>query len=285
MSRSLFHQKPNVYVGEVVVKVQDLERSIKFYQEIIGLKVLRQEERRAELTADGKTALVTIEQPADVVAHVGRTSGLYHFAILLPSRADLSVFLRHLLETKYYFGASDHLVSEALYLSDPDGNGIEVYHDRAPSEWTWNGGKVAMVTDPLDGEGILAESNAAWQGLSADTLMGHIHLHVADQIKAEQFYTKLLGFKTVSDYPQASFMSTGDYHHHIAVNTWQGVGAPPTPENSVGLSWYSLVFPDEAARSQTVAQLELHQAPLKHGTDYVETSDPAGNRIRLVVGA
>ncbi len=282
---SQFHQKPHVYVGEVVLKVQDLERSIKFYQEIIGLQVLSQDERQAALTADGKTTLVTIVQPEGVKPHAGRSSGLYHYAILLPSRAALSVFLRHLVETGVHFGASDHLVSEALYLNDPDGNGIEVYRDRDPSEWTWKNGKVEMLTDPLDGRGILEESDAPWNGLPADTVMGHIHLHVGDQAKAEQFYTGLLGMKTVAYYPQASFMSTGDYHHHIAINTWQGAGAPPTPEDSAGLSWYTLVYPDEAARAEAVKLLEQASAPIKPVAGDYETNDPSGNRIRLVVSA
>ncbi len=280
-----FHQKPNVYVGEVVVNVMDLDRSVKFYQDIIGLRVLNRTERRAALTADGKTPLVTVEQPADVTPATGRTSGLYHFAILLPSRADLSVFLRHLLETGSHFGASDHLVSEALYLNDPDGNGIEVYRDRDPSEWSWQSGKVQMVTDPLDGQGILAESDAPWTGLPAGTLMGHIHLHVGDQEKAEQFYTGLLGMNTVAYYPQASFMSTGDYHHHIAINTWKGVGAPAARENSVGLGWYSLVYPDEAAREDAAVRLEHAGAPVERTAGGFETQDPSGNRIRLVISA
>lgn len=278
-----FHRKPNVYVGEVTIKVKDLERSIAFYQTIIGLQVLDKANGRAVLTVNGKTPLVTLEQPENVVPKAGRTSGLYHFAILLPSRADLSVFLRHLLQTGYPLGAADHYVSEALYLDDPDGNGIEVYRDRSADEWIWKNGMVNMATEQLDAQGILAASDAEWEGLPAETLMGHIHLHVADLHKAEEFYTKGLGFERVATYPQAVFLSTGKYHHHIAINTWQGVGAPPPSINSVGLKWYTLVFPDMSVREAAVKQLQQIGAPVKKEQDYYLTNDPAGNQIRLVV--
>ncbi len=278
-----FHQAPNIFVGEVNIKVKDLDNAITFYQNIIGFKVLEKTDGKAVLTTDGKTPLLTLEQPADVIPKAGRTSGLYHFAILLPTRADLSVFLRHLILTRYPFGASDHYVSEALYITDPDGNGIEVYRDRPSDEWTWNNGFVEMATVQLDGEGILAESDAEWKGLPDGTLMGHIHLHVADLEKAEEFYNKGLGFETVCYYPQAAFVSTGGYHHHIAINTWQGVGAPTPPKNSVGLNWYTLVFPDQASRDKVITQLKTLGAPITAEADYYVTSDPSGNQIRLMM--
>jgi catechol 2,3-dioxygenase len=278
-----FHQEPNIFVGEVNIKVKNLDHSLDFYQNIMGFQVLEKAGRKAVLTTDGKTALVTLEQPEGVVAKIARTSGLYHFAILLPSRADLSVFLRHMVQTGYPLGAADHYVSEALYLNDPDGNGIEVYRDRPSAEWDWNNGLVEMATEELDGNGILAESDAEWSGLPAGTLMGHIHLHVADLKKAEQFYTKGLGFEIVSYYPQAAFLSTGGYHHHIAINTWQGEGAATPPINSVGLNWYSLVFPDEAARENAIKQLKQLGALITEEADFFITSDPSGNQIRLVI--
>jgi catechol 2,3-dioxygenase len=278
-----FHSKPYVYVGEVNIKVKDLENSVAFYETIIGLQVLEKGEGRAVLTADGETPLVTLEQPEDVISKAGRTTGLYHFAILLPTRADLSVFLRHLLETGYPLGAADHYVSEALYLNDPDGNGIEVYRDRPADEWTWKNGMVDMATEQLDAQGILAASDAEWKGLPAETLMGHIHLHVADLQQAEEYYTKGLGFERVATYPQAAFLSTGKYHHHIAINTWQGVGAPTPPRNSIGLNWYTLVFPDTSVREAVVKQLQQLGAPITKEHDYYLTNDPAGNQIRLVV--
>ncbi len=184
---SKFHKKPNLYLGEISLKVKNLSQSLLFYQQIIGLKVLKQSDKRAVLTADRKTPLVILEQLDQVEEKTTRTSGLYHFAILLPSRKDLSVFLRHLLETRYPFGAADHLVSEALYLNDLDGNGIEVYTDRPSEQWAWKDGLVKMATLELDGAGILAESNAPWEGLPEGTIMGHMHLHVSDLEKAKEF--------------------------------------------------------------------------------------------------
>jgi catechol 2,3-dioxygenase len=278
-----FHQKPNIYVGEVNIKVKNLDSALTFYQSIMGFQVLEKTDRKAALTTDGKTTLVTLEQPENAISKEGRMSGLYHFAILLPSRADLSVFLRHFLGTGYPLGAADHYVSEALYINDPDGNGIEVYRDRPSKEWTWKNGLVDMATEELDGNSILAESDAEWKGLPEGTVMGHIHLHVGDLKKAEEFYTKGLGFEIVSHYPQALFLSTGRYHHHIAINTWQGVGAPASPQNSVGLNWYTLVFPDEAAREKTLHQLQQLGSPVQKETEYFVVSDPSGNQIRLLV--
>nr|WP_263324043.1 VOC family protein [Neobacillus sp. Marseille-Q6967] len=278
-----FHQEPNIYVGEVSIKVKNLEKSLAFYKEMIGFQVLKKTDQKAVLTTNGKTALLTLEQPENVISKPERTAGLYHFAILLPTRADLSVFLRHIVQKGYPLGAADHYVSEALYLNDPDGNGIEVYRDRPSKEWTWKNGLVDMATEQLDGNGILAESDAVWTGLPAGTLMGHIHLHVGDLKKAEEFYTRGLGFEIVSYYPQAVFLSTGKYHHHIAINTWQGAGAPTPPENSVGLSWYTLVFPSETERDNAVKQLQQVGAPIRNEEGHIETKDPSGNRIRLLI--
>jgi catechol 2,3-dioxygenase len=278
-----FHQAPNIYVGEVNINVKNLDYSLNFYQNILGFQVMEKSDGKAVLTTDGKTPLLTIEQPKEVVAKTGRTSGLYHFALLLPSRADLSVFLRHMIQTGYPLGAADHYVSEALYLNDPDGNGIEVYRDRPSSEWRWNNGLVEMATEELDGNGIIAESEAEWTALPAGTLMGHIHLHVGDLKKAEEFYTKGLGFGIVSYYPQAAFLSTGKYHHHIAINTWQGEGASTPPKNSVGLNWYSLVFPNEIVRDNAIEQLKQLGFSVTQEADFYITSDPSGNQIHLTL--
>lgn len=232
-----FHREPNTFVGQVNLKVQKLERALTFYQEVIGFKVLERTERKANLTADGKTILLSLEQPDNVVQMQGKTTGLYHFALLLPTRSDLANIVQHFVDIGLRFGSSDHLVSEALYLSDPDGNGIEIYRDRDPSNWEWNIGEVRMAVDPLNFSDLLSgRKQQEWNGLPADTVMGHIHLHVSDLRKTEQFYIKGLGFEVVNRYGnQALFISTGKYHHHIGLNTWNGVGAPQSPENSVGL--------------------------------------------------
>jgi catechol 2,3-dioxygenase len=277
-----FHQEPLTFVGTVNLKVQNLERSLLFYKEVIGFKVLEQTERTASLTADGKTALLTLEQPEDIVPKSGRTTGLYHFAILLPTRADLANIVQHFADIGLRLGSSDHLVSEALYFSDTDGNGIEIYADRPASEWGWNNGQVNMAVDPLDFKDLLSvKRDHPWNGLPAETVMGHIHLHVSELSKTEEFYTKGLGFEVVSRFGnQALFISTGKYHHHIGLNTWNGVGAPPPAANSVGLESYTLVLPTEEKRKQIADQLKSIGAPVTE--DFV-TEDPSGNRILLEV--
>jgi catechol 2,3-dioxygenase len=280
-----FHHEPITFVGQVNLKVQNLERSLAFYKEVIGFKVLAQTDRSANLTADGKTVLLSIEQPNNVVTKQGRTTGLYHYALLLPKRSDLAKIVRHFLEIGLQFGSSDHLVSEALYLSDPDGNGIEIYIDRDPSEWVWENGKVDMAVDPLNFPDLLAEGKQqSWKGLPAGTVMGHIHLHVSELKKTEEFYIKGLGFEVVNRYgAQALFISDGKYHHHIGLNTWNGVGAPTPAPNSVGLESFTLILANEEKRNELIAQLKNIGASVTEEKGSFVTTDPSGNRIYLQV--
>lgn len=280
-----FHQKPITFVGQINLKVKDLKRSIAFYEKVIGFQLMEQTDSSASFTADGKTVLLAIEQPKDVIPKQGRTTGLYHFAILLPERSDLAKIVQHFLKIGLHFGSSDHLVSEALYLSDPDGNGIEVYRDRQPSEWEWKKGEVKMTVDPLNFEDLLSGlEQETWNGLPAGTVMGHIHLHVADLKKAEDFYLNGLGFEVVCRYGhQATFISDGKYHHHIALNTWNGVGAPTPQVNSVGLASYTLILSDKEKVDKIVAQLEKQGASVTKEHDSYVTTDPSGNKIILKV--
>ncbi len=281
-----FHGKPNTFVSQVHLNVQDLQRSLDFYQNIIGFKILEQTERKAVLTADGKTPLVIIEQPEHVIPKQRRTTGLYHYALLLPNRADLAKVILHMIKTQYPLqGGSDHLVSEALYLADPDGNGIEIYCDRPSSSWKWNGDEVVMATEPMNVESIVKEDDGKpWTGLPADTIMGHIHLHVAEFKKVEEFYCHGLGFEIVCRYGgQALFISTGGYHHHIGLNTWNGVGVPAPIENSVGMSSYTVVFPNEEARKEAVARISTMGAIVTEERGSLLTHDPSGNKIELRV--
>ncbi|WP_274364735.1 VOC family protein [Paenibacillus thermotolerans] len=279
-----FHREPYTFVGQVNLKVQSLERALTFYRKVIGFKVLDRTETKANLTADGKTVLLSVEQPEHAVPKQGRTTGLYHFALLLPSRSDLAQIVLHFSEMGIPVGSSDHLVSEALYLSDPDGNGIEIYRDREPSEWNWSNGEVDMAVDPLNFRDLLSGvTPEPWNGLPAGTVMGHIHLHVSELGKTEQFYIQGLGFEVVNRYgSQALFISTGKYHHHIGLNTWNGVGAPRPPENSAGLESFTLHLPDEAARERVAAQLRSIGASVTEDNGVLVTADPSGNRIRLL---
>mgnify|MGYP002223857580 CR=1 FL=1 len=280
-----FHSKPNTYVGHVNIKVQNLERSLTFYKEVLGFQILEQIDQTVKLTTDGKTSVLSIEQPKNVVPKQGNTTGLYHFALLLPKRSDLADIVHHFAEIGIRYGSSDHLVSEALYLSDPDGNGIEIYIDRDPSEWTWSNGEVAMAVDPLNFEDLLSERNQkSWKGLPVGTVMGHIHLHVSELKKTEQFYSKGLGFEVVNRFGnQALFISTGKYHHQIALNTWAGVGAPTPPLNSVGLESFTIVLADEATRNNVIARLKSIGVSVTEENGSVITNDPSGNRIYLKI--
>jgi len=280
-----FHREPITFVGQVNLKVLDLERSLTFYKEIIGFKVLEQTERTASLSADGKTTLLSIEQPLNVSPKVGRTTGLYHYALLLPKRSDLAKIVHHFMENGVRFGSSDHLVSEALYLSDPDGNGIEIYIDRDPSEWEWNNGEVEMTVDPLNFTDLLSGGKQqSWKGLPAETVMGHIHLHVSELKKTEEFYVNGLGFEVVNRFGyQALFISSGKYHHHIGLNTWNGVGAPSPSENSVGLESFTLMLPNEDTRMALIENLKKIGAEVIEENQTIITIDPSGNRILLRV--
>ncbi|MGJ9458335.1 VOC family protein [Oceanobacillus sp. CF4.6] len=281
-----FHSKPTTFVGHVNIKVENLERSLQYYREIIGFDILEQTSQKAKLTTDGKTSILSLEQPEDVIPKQGRTTGLYHFALLLPEKIDLANIVVHLSEKGVRFGSADHLVSEALYLHDPDGNEIEIYIDRDPTEWIWNGKEVAMAVDPLDFERLLTNRvpGKSWNGMPEDTLMGHIHLHVSELEKTEEFYVKGLGFDVVSRYGrQALFLSKDKYHHHIGVNTWNGVGAPKPLENSVGMESFTLILPNEEAINETIDSLQKIGVPVNVVEGRQITYDPSGNRIELTI--
>ncbi|WHZ01014.1 VOC family protein [Neobacillus sp. YX16] len=281
-----FHSKPTTFVGHVKIKVENLGLSLKFYQEALGFDILEQTASTAKLTTDGKTSILSLEQPANAIPKQGRTTGLYHFAILLPERTDLANIVIHLVNKGIKFGSSDHLVSEALYLNDPDGNGIEIYIDRVPSEWSWKGEEVAMTVDPLDFENLLTtvKPGGKWQGMPEGTVMGHIHLHVSELKKTEEFYVKGLGFDVVNRYGgQALFLSSGKYHHHIGVNTWNGVGAPTPSLNSVGLESFTLILPNEEARNKCVSNLKKIGANVMEVNYSFITHDPSGNKVELSI--
>jgi catechol 2,3-dioxygenase len=250
----------DAHIGSVTLTVTRLDQSLAFYLSALGLILQQREGNRALLSTDGGDTLVELVERRDAVPRPRRASGLYHFAILVPSRAALGRSLRRLLQQGWQLtGAADHLVSEALYLDDPDGLGIEIYRDRPRSSWRVNHGELVMSTDPLDLESLAEEPGAEeiWSGLDHGTVIGHVHLHVPQLPEAEAFYTGQIGFTpTVRRYPGALFVAAGGYHHHMGLNTWAGVGAPPPPPNAVGLDRFTVVgsglqprdFVDEATR-------------------------------------
>ncbi len=282
-----FSIHPDTNIGAVFLTVSDLDRSEKFYRDVLGFKPLERENDTLPLTADGKTPLLSLKSDPGAQPRPPHTTGLYHFAILVPERKDLARSILRIIETKYPIqGAADHLVSEALYLADPDGNGIEIYHDRPRDTWTFRNSQVRMATNPLDFDGVLAEVGPApqpWNGLWVGTRIGHMHLNVGNLAEAEAFYHDLLGFDIMARLGGgALFISAGGYHHHIGLNTWEGVGAPPPPAGTVGLRHFEISLPDEAEFEKLGKGLQKAGVALEEEMDNVLLfHDPFQNGVML----
>ncbi len=277
---------PDSDIGKVALAISDLERSIQFYTQSLGLVLFGRDEKTARLGAGENEFLELTEVPK--AQHHPRTTGLYHFAILVPSRSALAQVIQHLAETETPLGgAADHLVSEALYLADPDENGIEIYRDRPRSEWKFSNGQVEMATNPLDLDGILSEVNgesAEWQEIAPQTRMGHIHLKVANVEESVGFYGEVLGFQLTARYgPSAAFVSAGGYHHHIGMNTWESRGAPPPPPNTVGLQYYTIRLPDQPSLDRLTERIRQAGTPLEVKPEGTFVADPSKNGIMLTV--
>lgn len=275
---------PAPHIGRVALSVADLERSVRYYTESIGLAVLAREGGEARLAAGDRMLLLLREQPG--ARPVARATGLYHFALLLPTRRDLGRTLRHLLDTRVSIGGyADHAVSEAIYLTDPDGHGIEIYRDRPRSEWAYPDGRLKMTVDPFDFGGVLAEVRdeaGEWTGLPAGTMIGHIHLQVTSIAATEQFYTGPLGFDLIVRYGAgATFLAANGYHHHLGANTWAGVGLPPAPADAARLLWYEIVLPDADAVAAIAGQLAETGYPFEREDERLWVTDPSGIRILL----
>jgi catechol 2,3-dioxygenase len=228
-------------IGGAGLVVRDLAACLAFYRDAIGLSVLSADAAGAVLGAGGVGFLELIHRP-DALEDDPRAAGLFHTAFLLPSRADLADWLAHALTKRVRLeGASDHSVSEAIYLSDPEGNGVEIYADRARALWSWQGGEVAMGTARLDLDGLIAAHSAhGWRGAPAGTRIGHVHLRVGDVATARRFWMEQVGLDLVRGMPSAAFLSSGGYHHHIAANTWQSQGAGPRDPRRAGLAYVAL---------------------------------------------
>lgn len=270
-------------VDAVDLTVTDLARALELYQGVLGLRVLRREGAVAHLGAE--RAILRLHEDPRAPQRPRGASGLYHVAYLLPDRAHLGRLIRRFIDLRHPVeGASDHFVSEALYLSDPDGNGIEVYADRPRERWTRTDGSVTMTTKPLDIESLLhAAGDEPYAGAPDGTKVGHVHLQVSDVPRAEAFYRDALGLDVTARYgPDASFLSAGGYHHHVAVNAWGSRGGPRAPDGAIGLLEYALRVPDAAALDALAERLQKAGAPVaREGADVV-TSDPSGNRVRVV---
>lgn len=280
---------PGTHVGIVSLTVSDLDRSLGYYTAGIGLQILSRQGSEATLGPGGVPLLVLKEQPgAREWPRAGRGyTGLYHLAILLPTRADLGRWLRHWIEMGNPVpGQGDHLVSEALYLEDPDLHGIEIYRDRPRNEWIWDNGRIRMGTGPIDIRGLIDEANLEkkpWEGMPAGTCVGHIHLQVGDIVKTKAFYQDVLGFDVVAEMPTALFMSAGGYHHHVGANTWHSLGAGSPPETSVRLTSYTIELPNEKVMKSVLERLQAADVPHTRSGSSATVNDPWDNTIVLQV--
>jgi len=282
---------PDTHVGMLSLTVSDMERSLRFYGDEIGFEILTAEGDTAVLGVAGVPVLTLTERAGASEWPRGGQSytGLYHFAILLPTRSDLGAWVKHWLDRGHPIGQGDHLVSEALYLEDPDGHGIEMYRDRPRDSWQWDNGRVRMAADPVDIEGMINEAERegkVFTKLPAGTRLGHMHLQVGDIPEAARFYTKILGFDLVAEMPTALFVSAGGYHHHIGMNVWHSRGAGQAPDNSVRLNFFTIHLPSTEALQEVLQRVEAAGVSYTRSDDGTAViDDPWGNRALLVVGS
>jgi catechol 2,3-dioxygenase len=270
-------------IGGVCLQVGDLQRSVRFYERVIGLEAHHLSADTAALAPHGAARpLVTLRTAPGVKPAQRGAFGLYHFAILLPDRAALGRFAAHLASVGVRVATADHLVSETFYLWDPDGLGIEVYADRPRGEWQVRGRELAMTTEPLNVASVIAAAGGeAWSGMPPATTIGHVHLHVGSLELAEAFYHRALGFdKTVWSYPGALFMSAGGYHHHLATNVW-APGPAPDPDRAQLLDW-ALVVPSAGDADDIGQRLRADGYSATDGPGGVTAVDPWQTRIRIL---
>lgn len=274
------------HVGAVTLQVSDLERSTSFYRDLLGFEEISTDASGVVLGV-GNTPLVVLRGGARGPLRARRL-GLYHFAILLPDRGSLGRVLQHLVRNGINPGASDHLVSEALYLDDPDGLGIEIYSDRPRSDWAQTERQLNMATNPLDMQAVIAASGGApWSGMPDGTTIGHVHLHVGNIDDARRFYHQALGFDVVVwSYPGALFLSAGGYHHHLGTNIWAGSHASPPQADEPQLMHWQLVLPtstDVAEAAENIHAAGYNATPAEPGGSIAV--DPWDTRLQLIAAS
>ncbi|MEX0589794.1 MAG: VOC family protein [Xanthobacteraceae bacterium] len=271
-------------IGTVTLRVADAERSLRWYRDMMGLQLIERSPGRLVLGGGGQPFLILEVRPG-AAPRDENTTGLYHVAILVPDRPTLGGVLARIAAAGVRLGASDHLVSEALYIWDPDNNGLEIYRDRPRNEWQWDGREVRMATDPLDLRNLGQEGIAAGkerEPMPAGTRIGHVHLQVGDIEKAGSFYCDVLGFAKMAGRHGALFVSAGGYHHHIGMNIWHSRNALPPAENAAGLVIFEVVVPDRAALAATKARLEAAGFETKQDGDGFQFRDPWQIAVRVI---
>lgn len=275
------HTKP-VFVKSFDLIVRDLDLVSKYYQAVIGLQKL-EGGNKGHILGAGEKPLLTLHKDQNAEQAPPRSAGLYHTAFLLPSRKDLAHYLRHIAEHRITIvGAADHLVSEALYLSDPEGNGIEIYADRPHEEWSFDEDGVVMDTIALKADELLSIApTSPWHKLPDDTAIGHIHLQVGNIPQAEKFYADVMGLDIMERFPGGSFFASGDYHHHLATNIWNSRNALPRQKHMSGLQGYTLKVNDEKKLQSVLASIEALEIPITNTPTGKFIHDPWGIGITL----
>ena len=269
-------------MGRVALTVHDLDRISDFYERVVGLHRLKSEAEWMQFGV-AETVLLELRQNRTAPRRSPRDAGLFHTAFLLPARADLGAWTKHAAQTRApVVGASDHGVSEAIYLVDPEGNGVEIYADRAPGLWERKDGMVLMPTESLDVEDLIAAAaSQTWQGFPAGSAVGHVHLQVGAIAPAEAFYTGILGLPVTCRYPGGTFYASGDYHHHLATNIWNSRGARMLSEASTGLADVEMIV-DAAMLAAVRARLSGSHSEAPADPARLSLRDPWGTSITLV---
>lgn len=269
-------------IGQVRLKVRDLAQVSDFYERVLGVRRIAESDDQVTL-GSGTTPLLQLSGDPSLAPRDPRAAGLFHSAFLLPDRSDLARWFAFAMEARTPLqGASDHIVSEAIYLADPEGNGIEVYADRPPSRWRGRAGETSLATNPLDTEDLLsAAADTKWAGFPEGGLIGHVHLQVGDTEAADRFYRDVLGFDIAARYPGASFYGSGGYHHQLAGNVWNSLHARRRPEDMAGLEAFKIVLRDAAERDAILARAESAGIAVTHSGDGTTLHDPWGTAITL----
>lgn len=278
-----FQLHSDTKIGIVHLYVSNLKQALTFYKDVLRLKVVKEEENIVVFGNENDIPLLIIEEKEHALPKQRNRTGLYHFAILISNRQQLANVLLYILQKGYPLqGGADHHFSEAIYVSDPDGNGIEIYYDRSKELWHDEKGELPFVSNPFDGEALLKEAKE-WNGFSSETAMGHIHLHVADLEAATRFYVDGLGFEVmIPTRNGALFVAAGGYHHHIGLNTWQGEGVPPQLPNSVGLKYFTIVVANAEQKEKVYSSLQnIGVVPTYKGGG-LQVEDPFGHIIYII---
>jgi catechol 2,3-dioxygenase len=280
-----FASRTPMRIGMVNLRVRNLDLVADYYRDVIGLTVMARSVMGALLGAGG-VRLLNLQRREAAPREARHAAGLYHTAFLMPTRKDLARWLVHAAANKVPLsGFADHLVSESVYLDDPEGNGIEVYADRAPDTWKWANGSVAMATDQLDFDSLMALTDTRTPNYAKapdDLRIGHMHLRVGDLEQADSFYGGAIGLDPTRKRSGAAFLSSGRYHHHLGINVWQSAGAGPRDDTAMGLTWFSLEVAAEDILQAQTQRLRQAGAPATAIENGIETSDPWGTKLRLI---